>query len=215
MTTFYIVRHGESEANAHFDSFRKVMKDRVLGAELTELGIQQAKDLAERFKDIHFDYIFASEKIRTQKTAEILAQERKVAVLTTEVINERDMGSLSGKTDEELRAELNELFEKFDKLDEEEKFQFKFADDMESNEEAATRLITFLRETAIAYPEKIILVVCHSAIMRSLLTKLGFATYSQLPPGSVENTGYVILEVDGVDFFIKETEGINKIENIH
>ena len=81
----------------------------------------------------------------------------------------------------------------------------------ESNTEIATRFITFLREIAATYLGKNVLIVCHGSIMRATLMRLGFATYDTLPSGNIENTGYFVLESDGVDFFVKETVGINKI----
>ena len=50
--TLYLVRHGESEWNVtHITQGQS-------NSSLTETGIQQAKDVANEFKDIHFDAIF-------------------------------------------------------------------------------------------------------------------------------------------------------------
>jgi broad specificity phosphatase PhoE len=56
------------------------------------------------------------------------------------------------------------------------------------------------------------MVVCHGNIMRCLLSHLGFAKFDELTRKSVENTAYFVLESDGIDFFIKETSGIKKMQ---
>ena len=90
---------------------------------------------------------------------------------------------------------------------------YKYLDTMESADEAVSRLLTFLREVAVAYLGKTILVVNHGTNMRSLLTHLRYATFDELPDGSLENTAYIILESDGVDFFVKKKVGVNKKDN--
>jgi len=51
-------------------------------------------------------------------------------------------------------------------------------------------------------------VVTHGGVMRAFLIHLGVGDEKTLSPGSIENTAYVIIKSDGVDFFIKKTEGI-------
>lgn len=46
--------------------------------------------------------------------------------------------------------------------------------------------------------------------MRGFLIHLGFGTHKEFSGRSIENTGYFVLESDGVDFFVKETVGIHK-----
>jgi broad specificity phosphatase PhoE len=54
------------------------------------------------------------------------------------------------------------------------------------------------------------LAVSHGGAMRALLMHLGYATFDELRGRSVENTAYIKLDSDGIDFFVKETKGINK-----
>jgi broad specificity phosphatase PhoE len=202
--TFYIVRHGQTEWNAQ--GRYQGQKD----SPLTELGVQQAKKIAQRFKDHSFDAIFSSDLLRAKRTAEFIALEHDMAVETKAILRERNFGSLEGIVAKEARQKLKESFDKFDILTPEEQFRYKYVPDMESDEELATRFITFLREAAISYAGKTILVVCHGGIMRATLNHLGFASLKQLPTGSIENTAYFVLKSDGVDFFIEETVGIHK-----
>lgn len=82
------------------------------------------------------------------------------------------------------------------------------ADGVESDEQTVSRLITFLKEAALTHPGKTLLVVSHGHIMHLFLIYLGFGTYQNFPLGAIENTAYIKIESDGVDFFLKETKGV-------
>ena len=204
--TFYLVRHGETEWNTK--GIMQGHKD----SPLTKQGINQAKKAARLFKKIKFDEIFSSDLLRAQRTAEIIALERKMAVKTSKLLREGLFGRFQGKKVKEMREELKEQLEKREKLSREKRFKFRLTDGFETDEEIMSRFITFLREMAIAYPKKKILIITHGGVMKALLIHLGYAGYDELPPGSIENAGYIILECDGVDFFIKDVKGVNMQE---
>jgi broad specificity phosphatase PhoE len=82
--------------------------------------------------------------------------------------------------------------------------------DTESEQEAGIRLFTYVEEIAQLCREQTILVVSHGAILRGMLMILDFAHALELPPGSVANTGYVVLETDGEQWSITDTRGIVK-----
>lgn len=198
-TTFYIVRHGETEWNVQ----RRLQGQQ--NSHLTENGLQQATKLGEKLKHIHFDEAFSSDLIRAQKTAELLTLERQLEVKTTQLLRERSYGKWEGKPYTIYETELKELVQQWEQLPHEEKKSFKYPD-IETDAELIRRFILFLRETAIAYPGKTILVVSHGGMMKALLLHLGFTTYDQSI--FVKNTSYFQLQSDGIDFFIKETYGI-------
>lgn len=196
LATVFIVRHGETEWN---------MKRLIQGQKdsaLTELGINQAKELAKELRKIKFDLVFSSDLLRAKKTAEIIVAEHNLAVETTELLRERNFGDFEGKPVQALRA-----FDEFiSTLSHEQMFKYKSSPSVESDEEIATRLIIFLREAAISHPGKKILAVTHGGIMKALLIKLGILSYKKR--AWVANGSYVKLESDGVDFFVKETKRI-------
>ncbi len=199
MCTFYIVRHGETHWN---------VEKRLQGhknSELTEQGIQQAKNLATKLQGIQFADIFSSDLMRAKKTAEIIALDRQIAVQTTKLLRERKLGRFEGEKVEFFRKELQYMLEKREQLSDEEQFTFKIHKNIETDQEMASRCLTFLREKAIAYQGKNVLVVSHSGMMRVLLVHLGFSSYKSLPHGAIQNSAYFILQSDGIDFFITET----------
>ena len=203
-TTFYIIRHGETEYNAkgllqgHHDS------------PLTDRGEQQIRELAQQLAEIHFDHVFSSDLMRAQRTAEILAIEKKLVVNTTQLLRERNFGSYEGKKWEIFQEENKQLISRFETLSKAEQWKFKYASDIESDEEVVTRLLTFIRETAVTYEGKNILVVAHGGVLRTLLKHLG---YSVAPgKGTISNAAYVKILSDGADFEIKEMGGVKLVD---
>lgn len=203
-TTFYLVRHGETEWNV-----KRIMQGRC-DSPLTKLGINQAKDLVNKLKHIHFDKIFSSDILRAKRTAEIIAAERKLAIATTKLLRERTFGKYEGWLIDNYYKKFEQYFIENQKLSEIETYKRKPDIDIESDEEIVNRLITFIREVAVGFPGKTVLVVTHGGIMRGFLIHLGYGTRKELGWGSIKNTAYLKLLSDGVDFIIKETKGVKK-----
>ncbi|HUD44340.1 MAG TPA: histidine phosphatase family protein [Patescibacteria group bacterium] len=212
LTTIYLVRHGESKKNAAFHANDETYKSNdPLGSYLSDTGITQAKTRAKTLKNVHFDAAFSSDLNRARQTAEIIALEHDLEVKTTEVIRERVYGKTWENNSVEVRKKFqDEMQAKLEKLDKVAALQYKHFPDMESGEEVVSRLITFLREIAVAYEGKTLLVVAHGNLMRMFLIHIGFGNMQELRTGTITNTGYVKLESDGVDFFVRETSGITK-----
>ncbi len=201
--TFYIIRHGETEWN---------VKKKLQGhadSPLTEKGINQAEVLGRELQKLRFDAAFSSDSLRAQRTAEIIALQHNITVTTNQLLREKHLGKWEGKPYSIFSNELKHLFNEFLSLPEKKKMSYKYPD-MESDEELVIRFITFLRETAIVYPGKTILVVTHGGMMRALLIHLGFGTYDEVPSHSVSNSASMKLESDGIDFFLKDTKGVTK-----
>ena len=203
--TFYIVRHGETEWNA----IRRIQGH--LDSSLTENGKNQAKETREKLKKISFDAVYSSDLLRTKQTAEILVLEKNLKIMTTKALRERTFGEYDGMMGKEYEEKIRNLLGKYNKLSDEEKRKFKFAKGYESDDELMSRFITFLREVAVAYRGKTILIVTHSGNLRLFLDKLGFAKYEILNYKTFKNAGYIVAESDGVDFFLKEVEGIASV----
>lgn len=198
LTTLYIVRHGRTEWNekgiiqGHSDS------------PLTNEGEKQAKKIAEKFKNIKFDYVFSSDLGRAMETAKIINAEHKLTIKATELLRERTYGEIEGTSTYNFKEWENLIRD----LSDEEHYIFKYKDNIESDEEIYTRFLTFIREVAIIEPGKTLLIISHGGFMRAILIKLGLGNYKNLKHGAVTNSAFVKLETDGVDFFIKDHEGI-------
>lgn len=196
-TTLYLVRHGETEWNT-----QDILQGHLDSA-LTERGLAQARELVERFREVTFDAIFSSDVTRAKRTAEIVALERQLAVGTTQLLRERNWGRYDGKAARLYREECRHLIEKYNQLSHEERWKFKFFEDIESFEEVFARFLTFLREAAVAWRGKTLLVVSHLDVLGSLLLHMGYS------PRGIANSAWIKLLSDGVDLVLEETGGID------
>lgn len=203
LTTFYIVRHGQTDWNA-----KRVIQGHT-DIPLNETGAKQAKAVAQKLKDITFDLAISSDLVRAKKTAEIIALESKLIIEATDKLRERTYGIFEGKPSEIF----SDYLEKLREMSREDRQTFKPDESFESDNEVSTRTMTFLRETAVTNPGKTILVATHGGVMRMILLHLGHFDYQSIDNYRFENTSYFKLTSDGVDFFVEELSGITKIES--
>ncbi len=89
--TLTLVRHAETEANAN-----EVASTAVPGPPLTEVGREQAASLANRLSGNKYDGVFASEMVRTQQTAEPMAEALGEQVTVLPGLNEISAGWFEG-----------------------------------------------------------------------------------------------------------------------
>ncbi|WAT00217.1 2,3-diphosphoglycerate-dependent phosphoglycerate mutase GpmB [Rouxiella chamberiensis] len=99
MLQVYLVRHGETEWNA---------ARRIQGqsdSPLTEKGIFQAQQVAERVRNEGITHVIASDLGRTKRTAEIIADACGCKVLTDPRLRELHMGVLETRNLDGLTGE--------------------------------------------------------------------------------------------------------------
>lgn len=202
--TLYLVRHGETEWNV-----QKITQGQSESI-LTENGIRQAEETAQKLKDIKFDAIFSSDLSRTHRTAEIIKLDREIIIQTSKMLRERAYGRFEKQHSNVFKEVLKEKLAERETLSEEDSWNFKLDEDVETDEEIVSRFLVHIREIAVAYPNKTVLVVSHGGPLRMFLAKTGYATKKELPGGAFKNGGYIKVLSDGVNFFIKEAEGIQK-----
>lgn len=188
MKRLYLVRHGESTANAAH----------VHGGPqhpLTERGRAQAEFIAERCSNLPIQAVFASTMVRAQQTGEAIARKLGLPLKTCEYIAElRGPSALMEKpeSDPEIAAgfaQLNRTMAPGYRFADEENF-----DDITIRAEQALR---FFAEQ----PEDHIVAVTHGLFLRALITRAFFGAdmapreYLRLMQGfKSENTGLTILE---------------------
>jgi len=199
LCTLYIVRHGESEANVnkitqgHTDSL------------LTARGEEQAKGLAQTFKDINFGAIYSSDLDRAKKTAEIIGLDRDIDVRTSPALREKFFGEFEGKKHKEYVAALKEEFEKFDNhLGAQERWEHKAHSSIESDKELLERFLAYVNEIVSNHMGETVLIVAHRYAIRMFLLHLGVGKHENLKDGALKTGGYAILESDGEGFVVKE-----------
>jgi len=77
---------------------------------LTELAIKQAQARSQELRDINFTAAFSSDLSRAKKTAEIMALNHEITVISTKLLRERALGIFEGKKFDDLNSELKVLF---------------------------------------------------------------------------------------------------------
>jgi alpha-ribazole phosphatase len=100
MLNLYFVRHGQTEWNT--ENRFQGRKD----SNLTEKGIDQAKRLSERLKDIQWTAIYSSPSMRTMKTVEIVKGKCPLPIQQDERLMEMHLGDWEGMTQDEIK-EMN------------------------------------------------------------------------------------------------------------
>lgn len=86
----YLVRHGQTDTNIS-NLYNFVNED------INATGIQQAKELRDKIKDMDFDIIYCSPLLRAKHTAEIINSKNKEMIIDNR-LQERKHGNLEGKS---------------------------------------------------------------------------------------------------------------------
>jgi len=148
--TYYIIRHGESEANAHNIVSHKPEDNYPL----TERGRTQVSAAAVKLKSKGIDLIIASPVMRTKETAAIIAETVGIDakdIIYDARIAEVNTGDFNGRPIEEYRTYFTDTLEKFTKR----------SPNGETLLEMKSRVAEFLYETDAKYHGKTILFVTH------------------------------------------------------
>lgn len=178
-TTFYFVRHGESEANA---------TRRFAGrsdSPLTELGRRQADAVAQALADTKFDRIVATPLHRSLDTATAIAKVQRMPVEIEPDLVEIDVGDMTGAAWDETRA-----------LPEWRDDGFVAWPNGETLDQVVTRALRALRRLANATPGGTVLVVGHGGVTRILVSHF-LGILPQLDRSPAHNTNVTVLVLDG------------------
>ena len=84
MITLYLVRHGETKENV-----ANILQGHMPG-ELTERGIEQARQLCKKLQSVRFDALVCSDLKRCVDTAAILNEPHGLTPEYTPLLRERD-----------------------------------------------------------------------------------------------------------------------------
>lgn len=158
-TIVYLTRHGQTEWN---------IERRLQGrgdSPLTEQGIERAKELRDRVKDIEIDVIFSSPIKRALDTANIIKGDKNIEVITDDRLMEMCFGDYEGrKTDEVMKENpkwnIDLIMHGDVKL---------CAPNGENLESVRTRVREAMDNIIESYRGKSILVVAHGITLKALM----------------------------------------------
>ena len=190
MLRVYLLRHGQTPYNA--DGNRYCGRTALA---LTDKGVEQAKAVHQRLKDLRLDAVYSSPLYRARRTAE-LATGRET-VHTDQRLIEIDFGSWEHKTREEFVAEDPASWTNWMEDPE----HTRAGNTGESGQEVIARLDAFFDEMLIKHPGQTILIAGHNGINRLYMAhKLGMPLkyYRRLVQ---ENSAITLLEWDDAGEF--------------
>ncbi|MFB9566649.1 histidine phosphatase family protein [Saccharopolyspora hordei] len=182
-----LVRHGQTPANvAH------VLDTVPPGPGLTELGRQQADELAVRLAEEKVVSVHASRALRAQQTAQPLAQRHGLPVEVVEGTHEVFVGDLERRGDLDALRTFDEVYALWHlgELDVP-------MPGGETGRQALTRFVAGARSAVDGAGDGAVVLVSHGAMLRLAVSALasnvdGATANSVLLP----NTGVIVLESD-------------------
>ncbi len=193
--TLYLFRHGESEWNA--DKTLKYSKE-VQNARLTEKGVKQAKELAEKLKYSNIQYIYASSLIRAVETSQIVADALGVQLEIVDNLKEFSLydDSCIGLRKSEI-ADMIGLENREKQLFERDEMMDWRPLNCETKREARTRIYATILHICEATKYDIIGIGSHGTILKEFLRACNYENDSNL-----KNCECFKAEFDGEKFTI-------------
>lgn len=186
--TVYLIRHGETTANAS-KTFAGISD-----VDLTEKGISQAEVAAEKLKDIKLDAVFSSDLKRAKETAHKIAEKQDLHIQAIDAFREMNFGIWEGKKFAEIKASDPERLQLW--FDDFEHFVVPEGESVKEMFERVTEAYKQIITKFGADSDKQVAIVAHGGVIQALLSFLCFDNVS----------GYWKFRVDNC--------GINKIEYV-
>lgn len=145
----YIVRHGETEKNKYG------LIQGQTECDLNEIGINKAKELIPLVRDLNIDVVISSPLKRAKDTARIITED-KLPINTDDRIIERDWGLCEGASIDEV--DTVECWNFYKNIDDNE---------IEKVQDLLERVSSFIEDVKSRYPDRNVLIVTHSAVLRA------------------------------------------------
>jgi broad specificity phosphatase PhoE len=188
-TTLYLVRHGESEANA-----TGVFAGQT-DSPLTERGRRQAEAVAEALATVPFDRVISSDLSRTRDTAEAIARRRGLRVEVFPELREIDVGSAAGKSFDEMKGLPHWTDDGF--------VQWPGG---ESLEQVLTRVLGCVEGIVVASPGQSVCIVAHGGVTRILVSHY-LGLLPRLDRSPADNTNITVIKTDGIAYRVESLFG--------
>jgi broad specificity phosphatase PhoE len=199
MCRLYVVRHGMTEWNK---------QGKIQGhtdIDLSPEGRLQAQALASQFREIPLAAVYASDLLRAKNTAAIMAHHHELEVNLEPSLRERCWGEWEGMQIDELRRDFAKVMEEFiENPTTEEAVVLPGVAVVETYRQGSARVIPCLLDIARSHQGKNVLVVTHGGILRGLMHFFG---HHDLPRPAFHNGDYLVIESDGDQLIIVDTQG--------
>ncbi len=148
----YVVRHGQTDYNV-----KNIFQGQI-DIPLNATGIQQAKETANKFKNIPIDAILVSPLKRTLQTAQYISEVTGVELTIANQLIERNFGDMEGKQNRpdwniQMMLDYNKNYSK---------------ENIEPIQTVFKRIYNFLDEITKKYKGKKIVLVTHGGISQPI-----------------------------------------------
>ena len=187
MIKLYVVRHGETNSNVRHTCIGH--KD----VPLNETGIKQAENLAEKFRDIPLDAIYASPLSRAVSTATPTAEMKGIEIIKVADLIERDFGDWDDLTYEEIEAKDPELYAEWRGNPQNTGFKIPNG---ESSDDVHERIGKAVDKIISENDGKSVLVVTHLGAARHIISNVLGLTTEQSWRFTLYNATIACLEID-------------------
>ena len=175
MTTIYVVRHGESEANHD----NRLAGNRNMP--LTVTGREQARRTAEFLRTVPLDAVYSSDLSRAMETAQTIAAVHGLPVIRESGLREINGGVWEGMTYPEIRAKYPEEYRLW-------------ADNIglsrcpggESSLQVQARARSAIEAIVQLHPDGCLCLVTHG-----LVTRMMEAVWTHIPPENIRDIPFV------------------------
>ena len=114
--------------------------------DLSKLGVQQAKQLGQRYQNEFFDAVFCSDLKRSYRTAQIAFQNRNFKIIKDERLRECNYGKFNG-----AKIDINTIKAKY--------ITKSYPESGESYEQTTEKMRSFLSELLMNYQGKKIMII--------------------------------------------------------
>lgn len=190
----HLIRHGETDWNKE----RRVQGQSE--SQLTELGIQQARELGQRIRHLDFDKIYCSSSLRTRQTAEHAFPESDIEIAYLDELREIFLGPWEGHLYEDLARREPESHRHF--WEQPQLFQVEGAESFFELQQRAIDAVAGIESThrANSTNGRKIAIVSHGALIKSYLCHVEGRSMDQLwAPPRMHNCAHSIVAFETGD----------------
>ena len=194
VTKIYLIRHAEAEGNL----YRRIQG--WYDGLITEKGYRQIAALEERFRDVHIDAVYSSDRFRTKATAAAIYKPKGLELNTRQALREIHMGVWEDVTWAEAERLDPEQMRYFNTIDP--RFSVEGSETFEQIRERMSRALLNIAEN---HPGETVAVFAHGTVIRNVLAFFQGIPISEtsaaVPHG--DNTCVSLIEVESGQVTIK------------
>lgn len=198
MGKLILIRHGATVWN---------LEGRFQGQKnipLTDAGISQAQELAEKLSSISIEAIFASDLDRAKHTAEIIAKPHKLKVHEDLRLREYNFGVWEGLTRSEILTRYEDVFNQR-RVDIDAQIPMG-----ETARQVQERVSKWLRDLSAQYQGTVV-AVSHGGAIRALLSVVLDIPVTKMHPVRLDNCSVNIIQWDEKDHHDYQLVTVNNL----